>query len=247
MACVFMCTPPPYPHPNCPRLRLRLAGGEVDLVRRVLWQLRAALGEEQRGKTTSGSTVIPDEPGGSTASARANYAETTNMLVVQVMLPDGEIPEASALITNDPYLQHEEKAQLLKACGLSANTTGDLESVSGGGSAATGGRRQAANGCSFRTTGRSASSTVDSEHAHGEALVDGVEREEPGQVNKFFANISDWSPEARLQVVVGVGTAGLAVYAACRNRQSVWRMARNAVGLARRTAGDVGMFIVGSA
>lgn len=232
--------------PNCTRLRLRLAGGEIDLVRRILLQLRAALGEEQRGKTT----IVLDIPEGSDPSARANYTETMHMLVVQVMLPQGEFPEASALITNDPYLEHKDKAQLLEACELSANALGELESISGGGISAAGRRRQAGIGCSLPTTGRAVRSAVGSEHAplrDRETLVDDVDSEEPGKVKKFFASISDWSPEARLQLVVGAGTAGLAVYAACRNRDYVWRMVRNAAGVARRTAGDVGMFVVGSA
>lgn len=239
-----MFTPPS--DPNCTRLRLRLAGGEIDLVRRILLQIRAALGEEQRSKTT----IVLDEPGGSHPSARANYTETMHMLVVQVMLPQGEFPEASALIKNDPYLEHKEKAQLLEACELSANAVGELESVSGGGLSAAGRRRQAGNGCSVRTTGRAARSAVSNEHGplrDRETLVDDVESEEPSQVKNFFASISDWSPEARLQLVVGAGTAGLAVYAACRNRHSVWRMVINVAGVARRTAGDVGMFVVGSA
>lgn len=214
-------------------------------MRRILLQLRTALGEEQREKTT----IVLDEPRGSNPSARANYTETMHMLVVQVLLPQGESPEASALITNDRYLDHKEKAQLLEACELSANAVGALESVSGGGTAAAGGRRQSGNGCPPRTTGRTARGAVGNGNVplrDREALVDDVESGEPGQVDKCFASISELSPEARLQLVVGAGAAGLAVYAACRNRKSLWRMVRNAAGLARRTAGDVGMFVVGS-
>ena len=262
-----------------PRLRLRLAGGEFELVRRVLWQLRDALGKELLHCTTTtaadnnnnSSRGTPHGSHGvtatSAAAALANYSEATEMLAVQIMLPCGESGEASALVANDRYLGANDKGRLLKACELSAART--QEEVGEPGTRVDGAGRATTRATSSRASGggngnsqphpgsagRAASGRPEGDgHArfgeHFDPPDPGAGRrgpeEQQGPVQKFFSDVSDWTPEARIQLVVGAGAAGLAAYAALRNRDSLWRAARGAASAAARTAGDIGAFIVGS-
>lgn len=225
----------PLPPPLQTRLRLRLADGELDVGRRVLTQLRAALGEELRR-----AKADVNSPDGNNAIARANYVEAMEMLLVQIMLPCGEFAEASSLVSNDPFLGHEEKSHLLKECELSTSRARVTESDSGG--------RPAGNEHSYRDPRRAAHgqrhrhSALDNQEPPQETARPGQQ----GPVQKFFSDVSDWTPETRVQLVVGAGAAGLAAYAACRNRDSLWRAMRSAADLATRTAADIGTFIVGS-
>lgn len=231
-------------------------------MRRVLWQLRAALAEEllhctatPNARNSNNGTAHSSH--GSTASpaALANYSEATEMLVVQTMLPCGESSEALALVSNDRYLGMEDKGRLLKVCELSAARAPHEARESGtlaGGEGATehavstpasrnghsGSARRAASGRPER--GRE---NFDPPPDHGAARYGPRQQ---GPVQKFFSDVSDWTPEARIQLVVGAGAAGLAAYAALRNRDSLLRAARSAASVAARTAGDVGAFIVGS-
>eukprot|EP00903_Cladosiphon_okamuranus_P009576 g9118.t1 len=256
-------------------LRLRLAGGEFELVRRVLWQLRAALGEEllHCATTTAADNKIqgdtPHDSHGTTttatSSALANYSEATEMLVVQIMLPCGESGEASALVSNDRFLGANDKSRLLRACELSAARTPSDARESGtpaGGADATAratttpalsgndssqsypwGARRAASGRPERDRHTGFGEHFDPPPDHGAGRHG---PQEQGPVQKFFSDVSDWTPEARIQLVVGAGAAGLAAYAAMRNRDSLLRAARGAASAAARTAGDIGAFIVGS-
>ncbi|CAM9778596.1 unnamed protein product [Hapterophycus canaliculatus] len=235
-------------------LRLRLAGGEFELVRRVLWQLRAALANELQHRTLATTACT------GRAAALANYSEATEMLIVQVMLPCGETPEASALVSNDAHLGPKERDQLLQACKVSSihsnhgerqsqpteggGTIRDTSSaaITGDGSSRPGVRgRGAATGGPWRED-HTAAENFEPQH-------DSPARHRQGQqgvMQKLFCSVSDWTPEARIQLVVGAGAAGLAAYATLRNRDSLWRAARSAAGVAVRTAGDIGGFIVGS-
>lgn len=239
-------------HARCnSRLRLRLAGGEFELVRRVLWQLRAALANELQHLALADTDRT---------AALANYSEATEMLVLQVMLPCGELTEASALVSNDAHLGRKEKGQLFRACeasaprlngerrsepvigaGVARNTSsaatnGDGSAFHGvGGRAAARGRPQRGN---HTTAGNIEPSTDDDAARH--------RQHQQGAVQNFFSSVSDWTPEARIQLVVGAGAASLAAYATLRNRESLWRAARSAAGVAVRTAGDIGGFIVGA-
>lgn len=240
-------------------------------MRRVLWQLRASLGEELLHRTT---TTTADNNHGTTRSrdgavatstALANYLEATEMLVVQIMLPCAESGEALALVSNDRYLGANDRGRLLKACELAAARTpeGARESGTRAGGAGAAGRaastrasgnddsqsypesaRRAASGRPEREDGHSRSGEhFDPPPEHGEARQGGQQQ---GPVQKFFSDVSEWTPEARIQLVVGAGAAGLAAYAALRNRGSLLRAARGAASVAARTAGDIGAFIVGS-
>eukprot|EP00752_Nemacystus_decipiens_P010193 g9083.t1 len=250
-------------------LRLRLTGGEFELVRRVLWQLRAALGEELLRRTTTtaadnnqGTARRRDGAAGA-STALTNYSEATEMLVTQIMLPCGESAEASALVSNDRYLGANDKRRLLKVCnqsaarapeaareadtrtggaGVGGRAAGTPTSVNGDSQACLGIVRRGISGRS-ETDGQRFGGRFDSPPDHGAA---GHGRQQQGPVQKFFSDVSEWTPEARIQLVVGAGAAGLAAYAALRNRGSLLRAARKAASVAARTAGDIGAFIVGS-
>lgn len=225
------------------RLRLRLASGEFEIVRKVLWKLRAALGDELHRVTSTRNSSLGAN---SEVVAQANYVEATETLVVQVMLPRGEFAEALTLVSSDPYLRQNEKAQLLEACELSASRQVELEPGSGGDAGVVG---------TPSRYGRchSAGRTAGGAQGWGNSMPDNVESPshttrhgEQGPLQKFFGGVSDWTPEARLQLVFSAGAAGLAAYAACRHRGSLWRAVRGAAGLAGKTAGDIGTFIVGT-
>ncbi|CAM9583825.1 unnamed protein product [Ectocarpus sp. 4 AP-2014] len=253
-------------------LRLRLAGGELELVQRILWQLRAVLGEEVRRCTP---TVIANNSDFQRANSRAetpalaNYSEATEMLVVQIMVPCGEFTEAVALVSSDDYLSPKDKSQLLKACEQSASER-ERELGAAAGEGATGnasntpGRTRSPCGrggpphLSYRgdyreetmggpqRDGHTRLENISSPGELGAAFCHQQRQQEQSPLQKFFSDVSDWTPEARVQLVVGAGAAGLAAYAALRNRDSLWRAARSAALVAARTAGDVGAFIVGS-
>lgn len=244
-------------------------------MRRVLSQLRAALGEELLHCTTTSpaddnqGTIGHSGPGGTaTPTALANYLEATEMLVVQIMLPCGESSEASALVSNDGYLGAKDRGRLLRVCERSsavrtaeeeARESGTL--AAGGGVAAglaagtpasssngnsqpyPGSARRAASGRPERDGRTGFGGRFDPPPDHSSA---GRGRQQQGPVQKFFSNVSDWTPEARIQLVAGAGAAGLAAYAALRNRDSLLRAARGAASVAARTAGDIGAFVVGS-
>lgn len=252
------------------RLRLRLAGGEIELVRGVLWQLKAALGQELLRRAISTANANNQGAGDSndTSSAPreialANYLEATELLVVQIMLPCGESTEASVLVSKDTHLRAKDKIRLLKECELSAIRTvgGDESDIAtvGGAVRGTSSNRAAGSGDSHSHQGRARRAATGGPDNLGhtrfdslEPLPDGSsstaqhEQQQQGSVLKLFSHASDWTPEARIQLVVGAGVAGLAAYAALRNRDSLWRATRTAVGVAARTAGDIGAFIVGS-
>lgn len=239
-------------------------------MRRVLWQLRAALGEELlhcASTTAADNNNQGGTPHGShrttakaTSTALANYLEATEMLVVQIMLPCGESGEASALVSNDRYLRANHKGRLLRACELSAARTPSDARESGtpaGGAGAT--RRSSTtpspggNGSWQSYAGRARRAASGRPERDGHTRFGDPDHgagrhgpQEQGPVQKFFPDVSDWTPEARIQLVVGAGAAGLAAYAALRNRGSLLRAARGAASAAARTAGDIGAFIVGS-
>ncbi|CAM9668583.1 unnamed protein product [Scytosiphon promiscuus] len=235
-------------------LRLRLAGGEFELVRRVLRQLRAALANELQ-RRTSATTV---DTGGTTDLE--NYSEATEMLVLQVMLPCGESAEASELVSNDAHLGPQERGQLLRACEASAlHSQGERRTgQTAGGGTARDARSPASTGDGTSPPGaRERMAASGDRRRDGDTTVGISDRpidagatqhgpHQQGTVQKLISCVSDWTPEARLQLVVGAGAAGLAAYATLRNRDSLWRTARSAVGVAVRTARDVGGFIVGS-
>lgn len=230
----------PISHPNFRRLRLRLARGEIDLVHGVLWQLRAALGEDLHRATTA--IARPAAETGKTT--RANYSETMEMLVVQTLLPSTDWTEASSLVSSDPHLGQNEKKQLLKACALTASQAGEPEL-----GAAEGEGRPSLSGRSYRGSAQAPRGAQGNGHAAPDNREPPPRNERQGHegpVQKLLSNVSDLTPGARVQLVMGVGAAGLAVYATCRNRESLWRAVRKAAELARRTAGDVGTFVVGS-
>ncbi|CAN0559755.1 unnamed protein product, partial [Ectocarpus sp. 12 AP-2014] len=254
------------------RLRLRLAGGELELVRRILWQLRAVLGEEVRRCTpaiTANNSDFERADSRAVTPAVANYSEATEMLVVQIMVPCGEFTEAVAVVSSDAYLSPKDKSQLLKSCEHYAPGR-ERESSAAAGQGTTGNASNTAPH-SRSPCGRSGPSHSSYREDYGEETTGGPQRdgptrlehssssdevgaafyhqqrqEEQSPLQKFFSDVSDWTPEARVQLVVGAGAAGLAAYAALRNRDSLWRAARSAVGVAARTAGDVGAFLVGS-
>lgn len=227
------------------RLRLCLAGGEFEFVRKVLWQLRDTLREELHSEAAMVNSI--NSIGGAGGEmARANYLQATEMLVVQIMLSCGEFGDARSLVSSDPYLGQKEKSQLLKACDQPSvqsrerplSATGGASGANGADGSRThqGARRQVGEHPSnrFASPGNPQRPTVNEPDGH------------QGPVQKFFSEVGDWTPEARLQLVVGAGAAGLAAYAACRNRHHLWRAARDAAGVAIRTAGDIGAFIIGS-
>lgn len=239
-------------------------------MRRVLWQLRAALGEELLHCTTTTTgdnnqgTAHSNRGATATSTALANYSEAMEMLVLQIMLPSGESSEASALVSNDTYLGAKDKGRLLKECELSAVRTAEEAGASGtlAGGGGTAGRATttpaSSNGSSQSYPGSSRRAASGRPERDGHTRFG--ERSDPppdhsaadhahqelGPVQKFFLDVSDWTPEARIQLVVGAGAAGLAAYAALRNRDSLVRAARSAASVAARTAGDIGAFIVGS-
>lgn len=241
-------------------------------MRRVLWQLRAALGEELLHYSTTTTAVennhgaAPGSHGAAaTSTALANYSEATEMLVVQVMLPCGEPGEASALVSNDRHLEAKEKGRLLRACEMSAARTPEEARASGALAGAGGAAGRAAStptpgdynsqpypgGARQAMSGRPERDGHTRFGAHFDPPPDhhGAPRHRPqqqGPVQRFFSDVSDWTPEARIQLVVGAGAAGLAAYAALRNRDSLLRAAGRAASAAARTAGDIGAFIVGS-
>lgn len=244
----------------------------MELVRRILWQLREVLGEEVLRCTPA---VPANNSGFERADSRAatpavaNYSEATEMLVVQIMVPCGEFTEAVALVSSDAYLSPKDKSQLLKACEQCGSET-ETESGAAAGQGVTGnasntpagsrspcgrdGPSRSSYGGDYReetTGGPQRDGRTRLEHASspdelGVAFCHQQRQQEQSSLQKFFSDVSDWTPEARVQLVVGAGAAGLAAYAALRNRDSLWRAARSAAGVAARTAGDVGAFIVGS-
>lgn len=224
------------------RLRLCLAGGEFEFVRKVLWQLRDTLGEELHRE----AAMVNSIGGAGDEMARANYLQATEMLVIQIMLPCGEFSDARSLVSSDPNLGQKEKNHLLEACDQSSVQSRERSlSATGGASGADG-----ANGSRMHEGARQ---QVRGHQSNRFAIPGNPQRptvnepdEHQGPVQKFFSEVGDWTPEARLQLVVGAGAAGLAAYAACRNRNHLWRAARDAAGVAIRTAGDIGAFIIGS-
>lgn len=223
------------------RLRLCLAGGEFEFVRKVLWQLRDTLGEELHSEAPA---VNIGGAGGE--MARANYFQATEMLVIQIMLPCGEFGDARSLVSSDLHLGQKQKSQLLEACDQSSVRSGERPlSATGGASGANGAGAPRTHQGSRRHVGGHQSNAFASP-GDLERPTDNAPDGHQGPVPKFFSEVGDWTPEARLQLVVGAGAAGLAVYAACRNRHHLWRAARDAAGVAFRTAGDIGAFIVGS-
>ena len=241
-------------------------------MRRVLWQLRAALGEELLHRTT---TTTADNSQGiarsreseiatATSTVLANYLEATEMLVVQIMLLCEESGEASALVSNDRYLETNDKGRLLKACEVSAARTPEEArdpGIRAGGAGPAGRASNPASGTgdsqSYRGRARRAASgrpERDGQSRFGESFDPPPDhaaarrgpQQQQGPVQKFLSDVSEWTPEARIQLVVGAGAAGLAAYAALRNRGSLLRAARGAASVAARTAGDIGAFIVGS-
>lgn len=162
------------------------------------------------------------------------------MLILQVMLPHGESVAASTLLVNDVFLGRKEKGQLLRSCELFACRMADRDAD-----------RRPPGGQSSQPSDRTAGETSQGvgilAPASHDVPVETTPQEEDGPVHKFFSGVSDWTPESRLQLVVGAGAAGLAAYAACRNRHSLWRAVRSAAGFARATVGGIGAFIVGSA
>lgn len=239
----------------------------MELVRRILWQLRAVLGEEVRRCTpavTADNNDFERADSRAVTPAVANYSEATEMLVVQIMVPCGEFTEAVALVSSDAYLSPKDKSQLLEAC---EHSSSERERESG----AAAGEGKTGNAGSRSPCDRGGSSHSSAWGDYGEESTGGPQRDErtrlehsssPDEIGapfchqqrqqersplqKFFSDVSNWTPEARVQLVVGAGAAGLAAYAALRNRGSLWRAARSAAGVAARTAGDVGAFIVGS-
>lgn len=259
-----------YIHVHEPtRLRLRLARGEVELVRRVLWKLRAVLAELllRTKTTTNANNLWAGDSNGSSATTQAttlaNYSEATEMLVVQIMLPCGESTEASALVSNDTHLGTNDRIRLLKECELSMIRTGgehESDIAPRGDGERTAGRTHAhGSGDAHSRQGRTRRASTGGSENDGRTRFEGLEpspddrstarhgQQQQGPVHKFFSDVSGWTPEARIQLVVGAGAAGLAAYAALRNRGSLWRAARSAIDVAARTAGDIGGFIVGSA
>ncbi|CAB1104423.1 unnamed protein product [Ectocarpus sp. CCAP 1310/34] len=253
-------------------LRLRLAGGELELVRKNLSQLRAVLGEEVRRCTptvTANNSDFQRADSRAVTQALANYSEATEMLVVQILVPCGEFTEAVALVSSDDYLSPKDKSQLLKACEQSASER-ERESGALAGEGATGNasntparsRSPCGRGgplhssyrgdCREETAGgpqrdrRTRLENLSSPDALGAAFCRQQRQQQQSPLQKFFSDVSDWTPEARVQLAVRAGAAGLAAYAALRNRDSLWRAARSVAGVAARTAGDVGAFIVGS-
>lgn len=217
-----------------------LAGGELEFVRKVLWQLRDTLGEElHRAAATVNST------GAGGKVARTNYLQATEMLVVQIMLTCRQLDDARSLVSSDPYLGELDKRQLLKACDEFTVRSRERPLGAAGGAS---GAKDADGPCthqSARQVGQDQSSGFVSP-GDLERPIDNATHGHQGSVQKSFWEVGDWTPEARLQMVVGAGAAGLAAYAACRNRHHLWRAARDAAGVAIKTAGDIGAFIVGS-
>ena len=196
------------------------------------------------------------------------------MLVVQIMLPCGEVNEASSLVSNDEHLGIEDRSRLLRACEQSAIRTshegrrGDSGTGAGAGVAArrtaeapdtSNGRRSHSDRWRARQAapGRPGAADRNARSANFESAPDGsgeaghVQRQQQqrqGPVQKFFSGVvSDWTPEARIQAAIGAGAAGLAIYVAMRNRGSLRRAASSAASLAARTAGEIGAFVVGAA
>lgn len=168
---------------------------------------------------------------------RANYGEVMNTLIVQVMLPSGDCGEALSLVTNDPYLTPNHKKLLVTAC-ESAFPTEYETGVSCRGSSRhgisnSGNLTPTDDGNAVRHNGECA---PENETLQAERTV----------MKRAFARLSGWTPEAQLRLAVAAGVAGLALYTACRRRDSVWRLVRCAATVAKRTAGDLGTFIVGS-
>lgn len=206
----------------------------------MLWQLRDTLVEElHRAAATANGTGAGGEV------ARTNYFQATEMLVVQIMLNCRQFDEARSLVSSDPYLGQLDKSQLLKACDESTVRSRECPLRAAGGAS---GAKDADRPCTHqgaRQAGQNQSSGLVSP-GDLERPTDNATDGHQGSVQKFFSEVGDWTPEARLQMAVGVGAAGLAAYAACRNRHHLWRAARDAAGVAIRTAGDIGAFIVGS-
>lgn len=184
------------------------------------------------------------------------------MLVVQIMLPCGEFSEASSLVSDDAHLGTEGKSRLLKACEQSAIRAAQEERDSGAGAGAGVAATRTpeapdADNCRSRLDRRRARGAPSGRpEIGGNARSTDFESEpddsreaqhsQQGPVQKFFSDVSDWTPEARIQVAIGAGAAGLAIYAAFRNRGSLRRAARSAASLAARTAGEIGAFVVGA-
>lgn len=219
----------------------------MDLVRGVLWSLQAELNKEQqrfsvaREDRSEGKRDLQTYP--HFDAARANYAEVMDTLIMQVMLPGGESTDALSLVTSDPHLGPKQKSRLAEACAAwAASRTSKPEP------------RDESGPIRDRHSGGSNNGRVG-----GDSRVQGYltthDREGPPEqqgmgegslAGSFFSGFSELTPEARLRLVVAAGVAGLVAYATCRRRESLWRAVRNAAGLAKRTAGDLGTFIVGS-
>lgn len=203
-----------------------------------------------------------DRSAAAASPALANYSEATEMLVVQIMLPCGEFSEASSLVSDDTHLGAKDKSRLLKACEqAAARATREERGSSAGAGAEVAARRapedpDSSSGRSRSDRWRAGGASLRPPEIGGDALTvnfestpgDGREAQhaQQGPVQKFFSEVSDWTSEARIQAAIGAGAAALAIYAAVRNRGPLGRAARGAAGLAARTAGEIGSFVVGA-
>lgn len=202
----------------------------------VLKQLRAALGEELRRQSVPAENKEREPCPRSNAGA--NYAEVIFMLVMDVMLPSGEYTEASALVENDTCLDSGPRVVLKKAC--ESYTTLHKDSQERGDSSPSKDRQTNHPSMSRDIRPLSNQHTPDCD-----ALSPDRQRVHHGVIHSFLAGISESTIEGRIRFVVGTGAAGLAIFAVCRKRDSVWRAARATAVFARKAAGDIGSFIVG--
>lgn len=233
------------------RLRLRLAGGEVDVVRGVLCSLRSELSKELQRLSLSrdDSSEIHERAlqvkHGHYATAHANYCEVTDTLIAQVMLPGGDAADALSLVASDLHLGPKTTSRLIAMCRASAATTPARQPDAEDGHGSIHDR----NSC-----GRNRGHVEGGSNRHS-AAHDRLDTPEQGENTRsrtlaggFLSDFAwqQWAPETRVRLVVAAGAAGLAAYVACRRRDSLWRAVRNASELAMRTAGDLGTFIVGA-
>lgn len=221
---------------------MRLAEGDIDPVRQVLWQLQAALGDELCSVATSNGSNPVEERVRRSDTARVNYVVTIEMLVVETMLPFDESLAASSLVSGDPYLKKEERIHILTACGLSDGVKPGTEGV----------LDDSCRPDHDGTTGSPAcplgNGHLNNRTSQQPPRADGGEGQNRQVRNDNLVNgvFSSMLLSTRLHMVFGIGAAGLGALAAFRNRHSLWRATRTATVLAARTAVDMGNFIVGS-
>lgn len=230
---------------------MRLAGGEVDLVRGVLCSLRSELGKELQRLSLSRDDPSEikertlQEKHGHYAAAHANYCEATETLVAQVMLPGGDAADALSLVASDPHLGPKPSGRLIAMCQASAATTPARQPDAGEGHGSIHDRNSRG-----RNRGRAQGGS--NRHSVAHDRLDTPELGEDTRGRTLAGGHSSdiawkqWAPESRVRFLVAAGAAGLAAYVACRRRDSLWRAVRSASGLAMRTAGDIGTFIVGA-